>query len=255
MPQLPMEGGCHHQEITDVLVIWHEDPHISPSTVEDEWKPLKSQDSRGTRCLPSHQSGTTSQARRVTPHKSPFLPPPPLATSSVSNHTTTSQTLAPHSYPADAMKRSGSPPQQLSSTGSPSRRLSPSPFNDPQALHPLRAPVTACRRMTTSTSPACSQRRCGATSIACCCRAPLLPTSTRRHRAPTPPTSTRCHSSAVSQELVVARRQIPSLLHRHCRRPPLTPTSTHHRSPTLCQEQLVSCRWISSLLHRRRLGS
>jgi hypothetical protein len=77
MPQLPMEGGCHHQEITDVLVIWHEDPHISPSTVEDEWKPLKSQDSRGTRCLPSHQSGTTSQSRRVTPHKSPFLPPPP----------------------------------------------------------------------------------------------------------------------------------------------------------------------------------
>jgi hypothetical protein len=70
-----MEGGFHNQEITDVLVIWCRDPHISPSMVEDEWKPLKSQDSRGAYCLPSHRSGTTSQATRVTPHKSPFLPP------------------------------------------------------------------------------------------------------------------------------------------------------------------------------------
>jgi hypothetical protein len=51
-----MEGGCHHQEITDVLVIRHRDPHISPTTVEDEWTTLKSQDSRGARCLPSHRS-------------------------------------------------------------------------------------------------------------------------------------------------------------------------------------------------------
>jgi hypothetical protein len=133
-----MEGGCHHQEITDVLVIRRADPHISPSTVEDEWKPLKSQNSRGAHCLPSHRSGTTSQARRVTPHKSPFLPPP-SASSPVPNHATTSQTLTPHSYPIDAMKRSGSlwrwlsptgsSSCQLSPTGSPSYRLSPSPFN------------------------------------------------------------------------------------------------------------------------------
>jgi hypothetical protein len=48
---------------------------------------------------------------------------------------------------------------------------------------------------------------------------------------------------------------IPSLLHRHCRRPLTMPTSTCCRSPALCQERLVSCRRISSLLHRRHLGS
>jgi hypothetical protein len=97
----------------------------------------------------------------------------------------------------------------------------PHPSTDPPTPHPLHTLVTGCRWERASTSPACSQRRCGATSTARCCRALTSPTSTRRR------------SSVVCQEPVVARRRIPNLLHRRRCHPLTTPTSTRRRSPTL----------------------